>query len=566
MRTSFRKLKLAGAIAVAMGVAGVTNTADANVSLAVDGLGDAIMIQYFNVDHGSADKNTWQSMFRIFNNSDDAVAVKVRFREADESREILDFIIWLSPYDAWSGWTDPNAANSANAVPGVRSDDMSCTTPAPRQGSLQTETFGWLNNEVGGTRYAQFKASAIAGAVDTQAARAANTRLREGHIEIIGMARFARGTDVFAAVEHHTVAGNRVPTCAGLENFAFGRDPNSTVGERATGQDVGNVLAANAFLMRLSTGQAVGFEPVVFANFAQTDATAQAMLLETITDAQKPDFDSGGVMSDVSDVDTLNTQVIYSDAWNGALPAGGTPRKTGNGNNVTGSIDAVSATLTRTAILNEWMRRPPTVGGVFANTFSQWVVTFPTMHYYLDNNGVGGFVSPFAYPTLSPIRTATNGVPRANWAPFTAGGQGYTLDIWNTEEEANTYTSPIPGGDPGLVGEVNVISWGDSTDPANGWDLGLHSNNPTIITDNLLPPAPRFDPVQPNARLGWARLEFDDPHALTGLVGTYRSYFGLPVTGFGFTVYQTSAGSVDGNVAMAYPHKYERDSAARAVK
>ena len=65
-----------------------------------DGLGDAAVFQYFTA------KNNWQTFFRLINTSADVVVVKVRFREAANSREILDFEVALSPYDMWAGWTD----------------------------------------------------------------------------------------------------------------------------------------------------------------------------------------------------------------------------------------------------------------------------------------------------------------------------------------------------------------------------------------------------------------------------------------------------------------------------
>lgn len=73
-----------------------------------------------------------QNNFRIFNNSDNAVAVKVRFREAENSRDVLDFIVVLSPDDAWSGWIDDlNAVNSFDAViPGIMSDAWEGALPS----------------------------------------------------------------------------------------------------------------------------------------------------------------------------------------------------------------------------------------------------------------------------------------------------------------------------------------------------------------------------------------------------------------------------------------------------
>jgi hypothetical protein len=568
MRNSRKKqLALATAAAITGGI--IAAPASANVSMSVDGLGDAALVQYWTVKDNGA--GPWQSMFRIFNTSDRAVAVKVRFRESDESREVLDFIVWLSPYDAWSGWTtvDADGNPATPAVPGIQSRDMSCTTPGPVQGQ-PTETFGWVNNQVGGVRYAQFKASAIAGAGDSPADRAANDRLKEGHAEFIGVASWPVGTTVYERVLHRKdILGNMVPECTGLDDFAFGASYTNLVnaGYFNGMDDVGNVLAMNAYLMRLSTGQGGGFEPVMLSNFSTGADSAQRMIWEQVTDAQKPDLDSGDLTSYQVDYDPVTgTGTLIADTWNGALPAtGDDARSTGTSasgqpptlgpNNwqigtVRGGVDAVSAALMRSAVWNEWANRV-TPGDAITNITTQWVLTFPTQHYYLDNNA-GAMVSPFAWPTLAT----------APVAPFTRDGNNpFTIQVWNSEEDYNTYTSPIPGNSFGFTGEVNVINFGtaSATTP-----LALAGNNPVFIFDEELPENPKYDPLYDKADTGWAKVPFTgaalySPLTETGgLQGLDFNYTGLPATGFALTVYQIDG--AEGQVSMVYPHKYERFS------
>lgn len=107
---------------------GMAMAATSSPALAVNldnnnGLGDAGIFQYYTITEG------WQTFFRVTNTSDQAVSVKVRFREAANSREVLDFIIFLSPYDVWTGWTDENA--TWNGKPGIRTTDTSCLYPLP---------------------------------------------------------------------------------------------------------------------------------------------------------------------------------------------------------------------------------------------------------------------------------------------------------------------------------------------------------------------------------------------------------------------------------------------------
>ena len=108
------KTKLSLALALALGTGMATNTAQAVTLDNNDRLGDAGIFQYYTVNGG------WQTFIRLINTSADAVSVKVRFREAHNSREVFDFIIFLSPYDMWAGWTDLDAGWGA---PGVKTSD-----------------------------------------------------------------------------------------------------------------------------------------------------------------------------------------------------------------------------------------------------------------------------------------------------------------------------------------------------------------------------------------------------------------------------------------------------------
>jgi len=566
MRKSFKPTKLAAALVAAIAGGSLATPASANVSLTTDGFGDAGIMQYYTVA-GDTDSGNWQTMFRLFNNSADAVAVKVRFREGLESREVLDFVVWLSPFDAWSAWTTINASGEGAAVPGIRSRDMSCTTPHPRQGP-QSETFGWVDNEVNGTRYAEFKLSSFASG-DSEAARAASTRIREGHFEVIGMASFGPNTAVYQQSLHQEVGGNMQPLgCQSLDRFAFGEPVGNIAGDLAAAEDVGNVLATNAFIVRLSTGQGAAYEPVMLGNFATGDDQAEYMLEQQLAHPQLPDLDSGDTDSYYLNVDD---QVALTDDWADWNISTGTAtdkRLTGLRDfynsgvvpaRVRGGVDAVSATLQRTAVVNEWTRRPVTDSAYLRSIFTQWVLTFPTMHYYTDDTATAGVVaSPFADPTLA-INTAP-------FPPFDGSAsvgtdpeipQNYTLTLWNAEEEGVTWTSPIPGEIDPMVREVNVINFGEPTD--GNMMLGLYGDDQIQVEENQLPENPKYEPAgNPNADMGWAKLQFYGVNWSQELVGENWTYYGLPVTGFGFTLYQTEGGN-QGNAAIGYSHKYERD-------
>ena len=63
------------------------------MQVAQDHLGQALIFPYYTVRGG------WMTLFGVTNTSDQIVAVKVRFRESYNSRDVLDFnarSIWAS--------------------------------------------------------------------------------------------------------------------------------------------------------------------------------------------------------------------------------------------------------------------------------------------------------------------------------------------------------------------------------------------------------------------------------------------------------------------------------------
>ncbi|MBS0486276.1 MAG: hypothetical protein JSS13_02955, partial [Proteobacteria bacterium] len=77
------------------GVVGIANMANA-VNLNPDGLGQTLLYPYYTVNAGQ------QTLLSVVNTTGNAKAVKVRFLEGYNSREVLDFNLFLSKYDVWT--------------------------------------------------------------------------------------------------------------------------------------------------------------------------------------------------------------------------------------------------------------------------------------------------------------------------------------------------------------------------------------------------------------------------------------------------------------------------------
>jgi hypothetical protein len=113
-RTSMTAAILAGIA----GVAGISNMANA-VYLNPDGLGSVLVYPYYTVNGGNV------TLISVVNTTDLGKAVKVRFLEAYNSREVLDFNLYMSPFDVWVAAVAPSGTGAQ-----LLTNDNSCTVPA----------------------------------------------------------------------------------------------------------------------------------------------------------------------------------------------------------------------------------------------------------------------------------------------------------------------------------------------------------------------------------------------------------------------------------------------------
>src|SRR5205823_671245 len=106
------------------GALGVTTAADA-VNLNPNGLGQVLIYPYYTTNADGAG-NAYNSLLSVVNSTNSAKAVKVRFLEGKDSKEVLDFNLFLSKKDVWTAAIVPNGSGGASVV----SVDKSCTIPS----------------------------------------------------------------------------------------------------------------------------------------------------------------------------------------------------------------------------------------------------------------------------------------------------------------------------------------------------------------------------------------------------------------------------------------------------
>lgn len=494
--TKVKKTALSLAMAAVMG--GAVSSAQA-VNLAADGLGDVLLFPYYTV------RNDWNTLIHITNTSSVAtVAVKVRFQEAWNTRDVLDFILVLSPNDVWTGYVAETAAG-----PRLKksSDEDSCTSPIMSGGG-----FTFLEK-----------------IEDADVDRA-----REGHVTIIEMGHALAGTAIDAAA--------KAKNCAAIDT-AF-RRANIDATSNQFGEPI-NSLKGQFSLVQVNSGLAMGGDPVTLANFfsptvnyatnAGIDGAVGAALggfaanfgvTNLIAAQQYPDFllptlnDANPPASLVQDDIQLGAQRTRVDTWNPAR-----------------SVDAVSAVLMRSNVINEWSINPD------LGVESYWVVSFPTKFHYVDTN---------AQPTTAEIAQIGAGRPAyvGGPSPFSATfGASRSCDpvvfnLWDRSEGGvitdGTSVSPAPPQQPSSIcNEVNVLTFSSEANVlaskvAQSVDIG------------------RLTSGQP---FGWLNVALPNG-AGNRLTGSANTYVGLPVTGF--TLWSRDFGVAANNYGHLVDHAFRR--------
>jgi hypothetical protein len=651
-----------------------------------DRLGDAAIFQYYTA------KQPWQTFIRLINTSSNAIVVKVRFREAANSREVLDFAVALSPYDMWAAWTDSDAFGDGSG-PGIRTRDRSCLFPPVGQGGDE----GWIpipTPTLPDRKAALFKDKAFTGPY-FDGNDDVDARLREGHIEVIGVAQYDPDGDSrerdFAAFVTHTDTG--YPNNCG-QAWSLLQAEGTGEGEGASGEDMDNVLAANAYLINVPSGQGAGYNPDILYNCSDNPRGSQYTFEREYNSTDtSPDLDSctagywgigpaenslgvgpiavnqrrsdgsepsaqvvtqyaadlnrsGTIQPGVTagyDLDadgfctgdpvpgfnydesaipednvpeslytaTANTQGIPNGgsikivpyAANGCqyqvVQGGGddfvyvvntipvdvilpwrvkqkghflTDNSDYGGNRfpVTGGVDNVSQEFMRRSVINEWAAAY-NPAEIVTEYFTQWVLTFPTKHYYVDLQD-----DPIVPPPpgtgpddISPTLIELDGEDA--FAPFTEefdeGEAGKSCElyngyIWNREERRIGFTSPAPDWEGKLCWETNVLNFGEDFAVK-----GLNSSFAETVPNIAIPFDVNHDGSFSKSQRGWAQLDFVGPGTYIGLGDPYfdgndletrYNWFGLPVTGFMFSVYNTAAGP-NQNHTTINEHKYVRD-------
>jgi len=494
---------------------GVTNTIGAATVLKGnnDGIGHNLIVPYFTAQGKNA------TAFTLTNTTTVAKAVKVRFRGAENSDDVLDFQVFLSPKDVWTASVSQSATGEAM----ITTNDVSCTKPQFTAG-------------VGVT----FKTSRLSAATNT-----AGTR--EGYIEIFNMAD-APGVvagSVGAAVTH--VAATGKPTCAGAGYVALDAVTDQTGAfllnnaVDAPGLALPTTgLMANWIIVNTTTGTSwSGQAQATQALNVNTPATGNLVYWPQLS--QTVVLPAAGNIAGLTADSLLATATIPATMQD--LPDMSTPYISGLATAAVGAATFVAAPAGYAAAADAWasQKQAAALGASLAvmsvnNDFyvdsaiggaTDWVFSMPTRRYNVAVNYTAPAARVYSNAVLSNTGIAV--VPALTYY-FTAanttlsGGvvctTGISPTVYNREEGSlvvTTSTTFSPSSAPAAVsfcGEVGV------------WGLGqtLASGGFTSVVGSGIPNVAQTVGVN-NYGAGWMNV------GTTGIGGT----IGLPVIGAAFS-------------------------------
>jgi hypothetical protein len=219
---TFKRKSLYAALA-GVSALGVTGAAQA-VNLNPDGLGQVLIYPYYTT-RADAGGNAYTSLLSVVNTTSSAKAVKVRFLEGKNSREVLDFNLFLSKHDVWTAAILPSSTGGAL----VGTLDKSCTLPPIPAGGQNFVNFAYTgsNSDKGGTSL---------------------DRTKEGYVEIIEMATFTTSSTTSQIVTHvGGVPGQNGYVCDDLTDAQAASDATSVQGGIFGGMTLINVNAGTDF-------------------------------------------------------------------------------------------------------------------------------------------------------------------------------------------------------------------------------------------------------------------------------------------------------------------------------
>uniref|UniRef100_A0A7S3H407 Cell surface protein n=1 Tax=Spumella elongata TaxID=89044 RepID=A0A7S3H407_9STRA len=526
------------------------------------GVGHALLVPYFNAQNGN------MTVLHVTNTDQtNGKAVKVRFRGAANSDDILDFQVFLSPGDVWTAAVTAGADGVANIVTG----DNTCTVPALTNGVGQPFVMDRLNPNL------------------STADKAAQTR--EGYVEIFNMADIAGdkvwkadgtlggtvNSPLFTATKHASgvapcsVAGSAARTAlnaAALTNFtetsAATAGLNTPTGGLMGDWYIINVPQTTTFAGGATALQATGGN--LRANFVHFPQNNAAATFATV--ASNPNFVTADPLFRSDAINAVGVAFGTTPALNLLnfdLPDLSTPYVTSGAAPAATSAAAQAASLTGQLAVTSITNQYANDASITAKT--DWVFSMPSRRYNVAANykaitgttpatsanslnaayrlftnfGAAGVAEDFFYSgngadfaVVAPANVLGNTTVDAKGnICVNADGQKF-FDREETTASSGAVFSPGSGA-PAVqfCGEVSVLAFADTGNSVlsssvarstitsgtyvNGW--GVVSTGNRTTADLVGPPV--VSGLKGLPILGSAFIKLTNPNTGAGVSGTY---------------------------------------------
>ena len=495
----------------------ITNAAA--LSVTTGGTGHNLVVPYFTVQDGN--------MTVIHLTNTDTVngkAVKVRFRGAANSDDLLDFQVLMSPGDVWTAAVTAAADGTAQ----LSTADGTCTVPSLKGVTQKFDTR---------------RLPASVGAAGT----------REGYVEIFNMADIS-GKDLYTvgtttstksalytAIKH--VNGVAPCTATVIEPIMLKKDHTEETAVKAGFNTPTTGLMGDWYIINVAkTTTFSGAATAVTAVVSATDSTAAKgnfvvfpQLADAVGSATIDTFTADpllrtaniGTKKTAAGVATdAPTTVPAIDAAFYDLPDLSTPYVT------TATTPLLQAqALTQALAVKTITNQYATDAGISAKT--DWVFSMPTRRYsvaldYRQTTPSRVFTADILSGTTAFFHASNTAVDSGKIC-VTSDGQSF-YDREETTKTAGAVFSPGAVDKTRFCGETSVLSFGTTGSGVLGAALAAQFTETAAYTN------------------GW------------GVINTSNGGTGLPILGSAFiklTNPQASAG-VSGNYGITWPHRFTK--------
>ncbi len=498
------------------------------LNLNAGGLGQVLIYPYYTVNR------TQQTLVAVTNTTNRVKAVKVRFIEGRNSKPVLDFNLYLSPFDVWTGAVFATGAAGAAVL---ATSDTSCTVPRI------VSTLPFIDSQYTGANQ-DWEVSSTAPSLSSLLGSIERTR--EGHIELIEMGSLQIGSGLSQLGEEATHNSSGIPAnCQAIVNAWSGSAGAWVTNSAASVDQPAGGLYGAAQIVDVANGTLQSYRADAIEGFYTNAATPG--FLHRAPGSFAPD------LGDADNGDGLIQVLIQTGNGSFVTQTVPTQQKT-RSTTLPYSYDAVSLLYMRDAIYNEFTTEPS------LRAASEWVLTMPTKGAYVD------------VATRTEVR-----------APFTdAFGddgracEGLWITYWNREErDIGMSGGSVDFSPPPPSGSSNVPSVCASAQVVAINQVAVATGAPSAILGGSYPLGIRmFNIFGAPYSSGWMRIVFNNP-LLVGPENVLDNSLnqpngialaGLPVTGF-WAVSYTNPNAQPGLLAQfggAIGHRWSQQEAEPA--